>query len=1228
LIPTVDITVTAAGGVGPYTGTGTFSEGAGTYSYTITDANGCQATTNTVVVDAAPGAPIATATVAGSLTCLIPTVDITVTATGGVGPYTGTGTFSEGAGSYNYTITDANGCSASTTVIVASAPDAPQITIESTTTELNCFTTSIELTAVGDAGTLTWSVDGAGCPGPLNPGLICSDFFDPVCGCDGVTYSNPCYAERDGGVLYYLPGECGSTDGVGSIVVNNPGDYTVSLNANGCVATYTISIEENLEVPSANVTSVSPICSNQNASFTITGTAGDVVTYTTDSGITSQTITIDASGSNTVGVNAPASDVTLELIDVTRGNCYAELDATATVVVVPSPVANATGPAFALCEGLTLALTSQEVTGATYSWTGPGGFTSGNSDVFIPNVSADDGGQYFYSISVGSCTDYDTVVVIIAEPTTAEQNIAICDGQSFTLPSGVVVNAEGTYTSNLFNSLGCDSTVTTNLTIVDEFIVEIDVAICEGQSYLLPDGTPESDSGEYVFELQSSGGCDSTVTVNLTVNQTYYSLQTISICEGESYTLADGTQVSTSDLYEVSFNSQAGCDSIVAVQLNVLPVPLPAEFVIDLCVGETATLADGTVVNTAGSYPVILQAENGCDSLQIYTVNFWPNYSDTIQVVICHNEAYQLPNGQVVSDGGNYLVVDEQSANGCDSTLVISVIELNPITQTLTVPLCFNQAYTMPDGSSIGEDGIYDFILTSATGCDSLVSIQLEVAEQIYGDPEQVLLCFGETHTLPNGDVVSTNGEYTSVLSTDAGCDSLIVSSIVALDYIFTDVAAFACQGETYTLPSGQNVSMSGVYQSILTNEVGCDSTVQVTVTFSNPVIVSIIPEVDSLTVCAGDTLLLIADGASTFNWETLNPLSDYDDAIIEAYPTTDGYISVEGSNLGCEGRDSVYVTVNPLPEMQIVAPDAICFGDSVTVVASGADSLLWMNDDVLLCPTCPENVVSPSESTVFMVGGWNGSCYGTTSFVMEVQSLPVASVFGDTLVCAFSPAELYAAGGESYLWNNGATTSSIMVEPGETTVYQVVAISGICADTTTITVEAIPLPQIVTNNDTTITLGGEVQLFATGGVNYSWSPADDLSCTVCPNPLAIPSESVTYCVQALSEFGCTDTSCLRIEVTGECETFFIPNAFAPERGGHEMNDCFRPFGEECFASMRMRVFDRWGELVFESTSFEECWDGNYQGKKVNSGVFVYYFDGVLINGDPFYRKGNVTVIR
>ena len=120
-------------------------------------------------------------------------------------------------------------------------------------------------------------------------------------------------------------------------------------------------------------------------------------------------------------------------------------------------------------------------------------------------------------------------------------------------------------------------------------------------------------------------------------------------------------------------------------------------------------------------------------------------------------------------------MLDEQSVNGCDSTLVIKVYELEPVVQEVAVTLCFNQAYTLPDGTSVGDEGVYDFVLASANGCDSLVTYQLEVAEEIFGEPEQVLLCAGESHTLPNGQVVSTTGQYTSVLTSDAGCDSTIV---------------------------------------------------------------------------------------------------------------------------------------------------------------------------------------------------------------------------------------------------------------------------------------------------------------------------------------------------------------------------------------------------------------------------------------------------------------------
>jgi gliding motility-associated-like protein len=1005
---------------------------AGQYLVTLTSANGCSIT-DSILVNESFELPIVAISAEDSiLTCDVSS--IILEASGGVSYSWSQDNVQLGGGqnltvnqpgTYTVSATSAIGCVGSTSYTVTADGSQPQLNLDALTNELNCLTSQIELNATGDLGTLTWSVDGDGCPGTPDPTLICTADFNPVCGCDGITYSNPCYAET-AGVLNYIPGECDSIVGQSSITINNAGTYTVTLeDANGCEVSASITIVENLETPYASVASVGDICSNENAEFTLSGTAGDEVTYMINDGA-QQTITIGSAGTEVVSIPTPADDVTLQLIEVSRGNCIELLDGIATVIVTPAPTAVA-GEDVVTCAGFEIETNAGIVPNAEYAWQGPNGFESDETNIAFTSPTVDASGEYYLSVSVGVCTDTDTV------------NIAIWPTYVNTLPI---------------------------------------VSVCAGgQDYDLP-------NGETVF-------VDADITYE-------FNLQTV----------------------------MHQCDSIVVISFDVLDP-----------------------IETEGQ-----------------------------EISLCNGYSWDFGNG-VVADSSGIYVIPYESINGCDSLVSFSVVEI-PEIEPVYVPL----------------------------------------------EPR----CAGEQVTLPNGDIVDSSDVYSVTLTSFSNCDSIVNYSVVILPELESSFAAYACFGEAYTLPNGDLVYDTDTYPVLLEGQgqFGCDSTVHVTLTFTPPVMVSIIPEVDSLSICSGDSLLLIADGAPTFNWDSANPLSANEGAVIEAYPTQSGYINVEGSNLGCESRDSIYINVYALPEMQIIAPDAICMGETVTISAIGSDSLMWMNADILGCPTCPEIEVSPIEQTVFMVGGWNDQCYGTTSFVMDVQEVPVASTYGDTLVCAYSSADLFAMGGESYIWSTGETTAAISVEPGETTVYQVVAISGICSDTALITVEALPLPQITSNNDTTISLGGQVQLFATGGVNYSWSPATDLSCTACANPIAIPSESITYCVEALSDRGCSDTACVRIEVIDECETFFIPNAFAPERGGDEMNDCFRPFGDECFTSMRMRVFDRWGEMVFESTDFESCWDGTYQGKKVNSGVFVYYFDGVLINGNPFYRKGNVTVIR
>jgi gliding motility-associated-like protein len=1235
--------VLAASGNGSYqwdngldTPTITVTEG-GIYSLTVTGSNGCTNTTSITITEnnTAPVAGIINTTGNTVLSCGISF--IAVTATGG-GTYSWSGGLGSSAnatitqpGTYVVTVTSSNGCSDSETIVITDDGTLPEISINASADALDCFTTAVDLNVTGASGTITWSVagpNGAPCPTLPNEDLICSDFFDPVCGCNDSTYSNPCYAERDG-VLYYLPGECGSTNGATSITVSSPGVYTVTLiDANGCEATDSYTIEENLEVPVATVASDSPICSNEDAEFTISGTAGDVVTYTLNGGA-QQTITIEPNGSAAVIVEDPTGNQQIQLVSVSRGVCFNALDVASTVVVNETPQAVATGPAFGLCEGSVLSLNAAPFEGATFNWTGPGGFTSSVAQVLIPAVDLTDAGDYILSASIGNCVDTDTITVVVVTATSATQSVQICVGQTYTLPDGDVVSADGTYTSVIDNSNACDSTVTTILEVVTSFNVNLSSTICEGDSLLMPDGTYESSAGTFEFEYISSGGCDSIVTIELTVNPTYYATQTVSICEGEDYTLPNGQVVTLDGVYEVAYTTINGCDSIWAYDVNVLPVPETVNIALTLCPGETQTLVDGQVVSANGEYTVELVAANSCDSIVVYTATYYQDYRDTVEVTICNGEIYELPNGQLADATNEYLIYEEQSVYGCDSSQVYVVTELPALSSTQAVNLCYNEVFTTPNGTVVGTDGDFEVMLSSAAGCDSLVIYQIEVGEQIVGEPQQRIVCFGETENLPDGTEVSVSGEYVSILEAVNGCDSLIITNVVAFPFLFTEYSDFACEGEPYVLPDGSAATTEGIYPVQLTSQFGCDSIVQVTVDFTPMVMVSIIPEADSLELCQGDTALLIADGAMTYTWESSDGvLLTTDGAIVDIAPMEDAWVTVIGTGLACSARDSIYLTVNPSPALEIVAPNAICMGDSVTISASGADSLFWMPNEFISCASCDEITVSPAQSTVFTLSGYNGQCFGTTSLAMEVQEVPVSEVYGDTLVCAYSPADLFVLGGTTYVWSTGDTASAISVEPGETTIYTVVAISGICSDTSFITVEAIPLPQIDAGNDTLITLGGEVQLNATGGIDYVWSPATDLSCTTCSNPLAIPAESITYCVEGIAESGCSDTSCLRIEVSEDCETFFIPNAFAPESGGHEMNDCFRVFGEECFGSMRIRIFDRWGELVYESTEFGDCWDGNYQGKKVNTGVFVYYFDGVLLNGEPFYRKGNVTVIR
>jgi gliding motility-associated-like protein len=855
---------------------------------------------------------------------------------------------------------------------------------------------------------------------------------------------------------------------------------------------------------------------------------------------------------------------------------------------------------------------------------------------------------------------------------TTNQNISICQGESYLLADGTSVSTSGTYSVTLISSLGCDSTIVTNLNVVNVIpqIVNntgttiltcttpvISLTATGGLSYIWNNGLGNSATvsitvpGTYTVNVIGPNGCSVSSSIVITqditppiagiTNVTGDDLLTCALTSitlqasgNGAYQWSSGlgtsaiVNVINPGIYSVVVTAANGCTDATDVEiLQDISEPAPTYLYYELCQGETLLLQNGTTVGTTGIYNVILQAANGCDSLIINDLLVHPVYSTVINVDICPDDIYTLPNGDVVDAEGTY-PISYQTIFGCDSTVTFAINELPVYDITEVVTICEGESYQLPDGVVTDIAGAYPFMYNTINGCDSLHTIQL-VIQAPYVHTNHIQLCQGGSYVLPDGVVVNTPGYYPLVLQSLAGCDSTIITHITVTGLIQTFVNASFCSGSAYTLPDGVEVTTGGTYQSLLTSVSGCDSLVFTTLTVDAPVAMGILPLGDTLSICYGDSIFLQAFGASEYNWSPAENLDDPQGSSNWVGPFESTTYHINGSNGSCVGADSVYIQVLPIPDVHIIADDIyVCEGDSIEISVTGAETYEWAANPLIDCLTCNNFMLVPNGVVTIAVTGNLDGCESSAILELGIMPNPVTIISGDSILCGEEITTLTALGATNYIWSTGDTTTTITVSPGDDEIYSVLGSLGDCVFADDILIEVYDYPEIEAGMDTLINLGDVVTLEPSGGYSYSWFPDGSLSCLECENPDATPSVTTIYCVEGYNEFGCADTACVRVEVTIDCPTFFIPNAFAPEEGGDEANDCFRMYGDDCFETFVLRVYDRWGEVVFETNDPDKCWDGNFAGKKMNSGVFVYYLDAVLLTGEPFIRKGNVTLMR
>lgn len=294
-------------------------------------------------------------------------------------------------------------------------------------------------------------------------------------------------------------------------------------------------------------------------------------------------------------------------------------------------------------------------------------------------------------------------------------------------------------------------------------------------------------------------------------------------------------------------------------------------------------------------------------------------------------------------------------------------------------------------------------------------------------------------------------------------------------------------------------------------------------------------------TVCLGDSVSLLATGATSYVWDAHPTLSDLLIPNPWASPTTLTEYFVTGTDdNGCVNRDSVNVSVLASPDISAGLDTAVCAGGSVQLFASGglADMYIWNDDPTLSETDVFDPFASPLTGTNYIVEGTDiNGCSNTDTVFVAVYALPLVNAGPDENVCMGDSVHLNATGGISYVWDSHPSLSDLDIpnpwaSPIASHTYTVTAedANG-CVNSDDVTVSVIPPPAISAGSDVSICEGDSTQLNASGGVIYVWDFDPTLSNFLIGDPWASPVVTTTYIVEGTDAFGCSNTDEVTVSV-------------------------------------------------------------------------------------------------
>jgi len=482
---------------------------------------------------------------------------------------------------------------------------------------------------------------------------------------------------------------------------------------------------------------------------------------------------------------------------------------------------------------------------------------------------------------------------------------------------------------------------------------------------------------------------------------------------------------------------------------------------------------------TAGTYQVkvVVTDINGCkDSISIPVTTSVINISKSNDTSLCGSSPVQL----LAGGGASY------------SWTPISTLSNPAISNPVATPLVTT---------------IYHVAVTNAAGCTKMDSIKI---------------------TVNNLPVIAKSNDT-----------SVCVNSPVQL---------FAAGGSSYSWApastlSNPNISnpvatptLNTTYYVKVTTGAGCFKTDSVKITVKAA---PVITKSNDTSICLNSSVQLLASGGSTYSWSPAATLNNPGINNPVATPVATTFYDVTVTNAaGCPKKDSIKVTVNPLPVITKSANKGVCTDSSTQLFASGGILYSWTPISTLSNPVISNPIATPLATTIYHVSVTDAAgCTNIDSIKITVNSLPVITKSNDTNVCINSPAQLIAGGGSSYSWTPVATLSNpnipnpIATPTSNTTYYVKVTNASGCSKTDSVKITVKSLPVVTKSNDTSICVNSSVQLLAGGGIAFSWSPASTLNNPGINNPIATPVATTFYHVTVTNAAGCTKQDSIKVVV-------------------------------------------------------------------------------------------------